>query len=157
MPPTTTLTLLFAALVFAVVSTLSSEAHAVSGESNSTEWVEGVPEEEKEAVKVLTVENFDEVVRKSGKHVFVDFYAPWCGHCKRLVPIWEELGEKYKDNGNVIIAKIDADANKVPGQQIDGYPTIKLFLASGGKKEGIDYNGERTLEDLSEFLDSYIH
>jgi thiol-disulfide isomerase/thioredoxin len=46
-------------------------------------------------VKVVTAKTFDELVF-GGKDVFVEFYAPWCGHCKSLAPIWEELGEQFK-------------------------------------------------------------
>ena len=113
---------------------------------------------EKEAVRVLTGENFDRVVRESGKHVLVDFYASWCGYCKKLEPIWKELAEKYKDNSSVIIAKIDAIANELPEMDVHAFPAIKLFPAGGATDmKGIDYNGPRTVEGLSKFIDSHIH
>ena len=61
------------------------------------------------------------------------FYAPWCGHCKTLMPDWNRLYEKYDKkqmNGKVInIVKIDCDANEQIAKQYDiqGYPTIKLL------------------------------
>lgn len=59
--------------------------------------------------------------------------APWCGHCKELAPIWEQLGEKYADKDDIIIAKMDATANEVESFTVEGFPTLKYFPA-GGKK-----------------------
>ncbi|XP_070841664.1 protein disulfide-isomerase A2 [Chaetodon trifascialis] len=114
---------------------------------------EEIPEDwNKEPVKVLVGKNFESVALDPTKNVFVEFYAPWCGHCKELAPIWEQLGEKYADNEDIIIAKMDATANEVESITVQGFPTLKYFPAGG--KEVVDYTGNRDLETLSKFLDN---
>ncbi|XP_069840384.1 protein disulfide-isomerase A2 [Dendropsophus ebraccatus] len=115
---------------------------------------EEIPEDwDKKPVKVLVGKNFEEVAYDETKNVFVEFYAPWCSHCKELEPIWEELGEKYKDHENVIIAKIDGTANEIDGMRVRGYPNLRFFPAGPGRKM-IEYTKNRTVELFSKFIDS---
>lgn len=114
---------------------------------------EPVPDDwDKGPVKVLVGKNFKSVALDPTKNVFVEFYAPWCDFCKQLAPVWQELGEKYADHPDIIIAKMDATANEVEGLEIGGFPTLKYFPAEG--KEAVDYKGQQTLEKMSEFLDN---
>ncbi|XP_059608603.1 protein disulfide-isomerase [Phlebotomus argentipes] len=107
---------------------------------------------DKEPVKVLVSTNFDEVALDKEKDVLVEFYAPWCGHCKQLAPIFDQLGEKFKDNDKVVIAKMDATANELEHTKISSFPTLKFYKK--GDNAVVDYNGERTLEALAKFVES---
>jgi len=103
------------------------------------------------SVVELTPDNFDTVLDGS-KHVFVEFFAPWCGHCKSLAPDWESLGDAIPKSSDVVIAKVDADAHKELGSRFDvhGFPTLKWFPK--GSKTPEDYNGGRSLDELSAFV-----
>jgi len=112
---------------------------------------EAIPEDNNGPVKTIVAHTFESIVKDPTKDVLVEFYAPWCGHCKKLVPIWEELGEHFKTSPNVVIAKIDATANDVPPQlNIKGFPTILFFPAAD--KNPVEYQGSRDLEDLKSFV-----
>lgn len=104
------------------------------------------------AVLDLIPGNFDSVAI-AGKPALVEFFAPWCGHCKTLAPVYEELAKDFafaKDK--VVIAKVDADREKDLGKRfgVQGFPTLKWFDGKSNKPE--DYNGGRDLESLSAFI-----
>ena len=113
-----------------------------------------IPESQEGPVTVIVAHNYDDIVMDNNKDVLVEFYAPWCGHCKALAPKYEELAGLYFNDPDfskkVTIAKVDATANDVP-DEIQGFPTIKLFPA-GAKTEPITYSGSRTIEDLAKFV-----
>lgn len=114
---------------------------------------EEVPEDwDAKPVKTLVGKNFVEVALDEKKDVFVEFYAPWCGHCKQLAPIWDELAEKFKDRDDLVIAKMDSTANEVEQVKVQSFPTLKFFPK--GSQQVVDYNGERTLEALTKFVES---
>ncbi|KAL6139168.1 hypothetical protein ACLB2K_064445 [Fragaria x ananassa] len=104
------------------------------------------------SVVVLTQDNFDEVVLDKTKDVLVEFYAPWCGHCKSLAPTYEKVAAAFKLDGDVVIANLDADKYKDIAEKygVSGYPTLKFFPK--GNKDGEEYGGGRDLEDFVNFI-----
>jgi protein disulfide-isomerase A1 len=129
-------------------------ADVISGKIQPSIKSEPVPESNDGPVSVVVAHSYKDIVLDDDKDVLLEFYAPWCGHCKALAPKYEELGQMYKDNADwaskVVIAKVDATANDVP-DEIQGFPTIKLFPA-GSKDSPVDYSGDRTIDDLVQFI-----
>ncbi|XP_068230096.1 protein disulfide-isomerase A3 [Palaemon carinicauda] len=100
-------------------------------------------------VKIAVGKNFDELVTNSDKDVLIEFYAPWCGHCKKLAPTYDELGEKMAGE-SVDIVKMDATANDVPSSfNVQGFPTI-FWKPKGGSP--VNYNGGRELDDFIKYI-----
>lgn len=106
-------------------------------------------------VTTLTTENFDSLALGS-KAALVEFYAPWCGHCKQLAPKYETLASVFAGEPDVLIAKVDATEEGDVANRFDiaGYPTIKFFPA--GSAEAEDYNGGREVEDFVEFINDKV-
>jgi protein disulfide isomerase len=94
--------------------------------------------------------SFEDIVMDPTKDVFVKFYAPWCGHCKKLAPVWEELAQEMKDYKDLVIAKFDATTNEALGVSIRSYPTIVLYPRD--HKEGVKYEGDRSKEMFVAYL-----
>lgn len=113
---------------------------------------EPIPENNDGPVKVVVAENFDSIVNDDSKDVLIEFYAPWCGHCKSLEPKYKELGEKLANDPNVVIAKMDATANDVPSSyDVRGFPTI-YFSPAGQKQSPKRYEGGREVSDFISYL-----
>lgn len=128
-------------------------AGVVSGTAKPHIKSAAVPESNDGPVKVVVATEFSDIVLDKSKNVFLEVYAPWCGHCKNLAPIWEELGEAYAADDSVVIAKMDGTENDVPpegGFTVTGFPTLKFFKAN--TNEIIDYHDGRDLESLKKFI-----
>lgn len=138
-----------------------------------------LPADNNGPVKVLVGKNFEKIVSDPEKHKFVEFYAPWCGHCKALEPKFEELGKKMKQYDNVVVAKIDATgaclcaavppqeslvltvvlcsflcaANDYPSKdyEVSGYPSIFYVPAKKGGKP-VKYEGAREVDAMAKFI-----
>ncbi len=83
---------------------------------------------------------------------FIKFFAPWCGHCKKLAPIWARLAADLQ--GKITIAEVDCDAHSAmcSAQKIQGYPTL-IYFARGMRSE---YNGGRKLDQLKSFVEKAV-
>ena len=105
----------------------------------------------------LIPSNFDDIVLKSGKPALVEFFAPWCGHCKKLAPVYEELATNFESSKDkVTVAKVDADEEKDLGRRfgVQGFPTLKWF--DGKSETPEDYTGGRDIESLTEFIQGKV-
>ncbi|MCD7456176.1 hypothetical protein HAX54_030791 [Datura stramonium] len=113
---------------------------------------EPIPEVNNEPVKVVVRDTLKDLVLNSGKNVLLEFYAPWCGHCKALAPILDEVALSFEKDSDVLIAKLDATANDIPKGEFDikGFPTVYFKSASGNLSQ---YNGDRTKEAIIEFIE----
>lgn len=104
-----------------------------------------------------TDKNFKSLVTDAGVPSLVEIYASWCGHCKRLAPVWEQLADAYAVDPKkgaqpkVQIVKIDGDIHRKTSKQfgVSGFPTIKYIAADGSVE---DVNVGRDFESLSAYI-----
>ena len=100
-------------------------------------------------VQMLDSTGFDAVVGHA--NALVAFTAPWCGHCKTLAPVWEDVARAFLREPACVIAKVDADKYKDLGERfgVTGFPTIKYFGTDGQPQ---DYDGSRHPGDIIKFM-----
>lgn len=113
------------------------------------------PEDEDMApeVEVLTGDNFEEKVTASSGDVMLEFYAPWCGHCKHLKPEYSELAKHYSGDEGITIAAMDATAHTPPSSfDVQGFPTL-IYLTKD--KQQIPYDGDREKGAMVEWIEKH--
>jgi protein disulfide-isomerase-like protein len=103
---------------------------------------------------VLVGSTFTEYAHDEKVDVLVNFYAPWCGHCKKFEPDYRKLAMKLAHVPSLRVMKLDATRNEVPGMNIMGFPTLALFPAGKSPKKAILYEGHRDESDMLWFLHS---
>lgn len=109
------------------------------------------------SVHDLSPSTFDSVVSDNSKIRLVEFFAPWCGHCKNLAPTYEKVAAAFAGEPNVVIAKVDADKHRSLGERfgVEGFPTIKYFAAGAEgslEEQAEDYPGGRSAADFMDFI-----
>eukprot|EP01067_Filipodium_phascolosomae_P009137 Filipodium_phascolosomae@DN8065_c0_g1_i1.p1 len=136
-----------------VLKEIAKLVRARTGKKKSKKSGNGGPSD----VVTLTFSDFDSKVMDDVKGAwFIEFYAPWCGHCKALAPTWEQVATQLK--GKVNVAKVDATVETQLAQRfkIEGFPTLKFF--PGGKKS-LDtvqtYNGPRSAQDIMDYASAF--
>ncbi|KAJ1921713.1 hypothetical protein H4219_000446 [Mycoemilia scoparia] len=105
----------------------------------------------------LTYDKFDEVALDPEKYTLVEFYAPWCGHCKKLAPIYAKLSEVFANEPSVVIANYDASEDTKISEKVtvNGFPTIYMFPA-GKDAKPIEFSAhDRSLETLVNFVNKH--
>ena len=101
----------------------------------------------------VTDDNFEQEVLKSGSPVLVDYWAEWCGPCKMIAPVLEEIAQEY--GGRLKVAKLNVDDNPAtpPKYGIRGIPTLMLFKNGGVEATKV---GAVSKSQLSAFLDGHL-
>ena len=114
-----------------------------------------IPSSNDQPVKTVVGASFNDEVIKKNKHVLIEIYTPWCGHCKRLEPIYHELAIQLSQYDDLVIAKMDGQSNEHPKVETKGYPTI-LFFAKGRKDKPVKYEGPHEIQKFVVFLNKEI-
>lgn len=110
------------------------------------------PKKQTTPVATVTGKTFKTIVMDETKDVLIELYAPWCGHCKKFEPEYKKLAKQLASEKNLVIAKMNADANDSPEMySVQGYPTV-YFAPANNKDLPIKYEGNRNVDDLKKFL-----
>ena len=114
---------------------------------------EDIPKDNNGDVFIIVGNTFEKEVINNKKDVMVLFYSPWCYHCKALLPKYEEVAKTLKNkNTNLLLTKINAIENEIESIDDYGFPKIKFYPGNKKDKPPIDYNGDKSVEDIIKFI-----
>ncbi|KAK4753785.1 hypothetical protein SAY87_001889 [Trapa incisa] len=111
-----------------------------------------IPEKNDGDVKIVVGNNFDEIVLDESKDVLLEIYAPWCGHCQALEPIYNKLAKNLRGIDSLVIAKMDGTTNEHPRAKADGFPTLLFFPAGNKSFDPITVDADRTVIAFYKFI-----
>ncbi|KAM0949260.1 putative protein disulfide-isomerase [Dioscorea sansibarensis] len=111
-----------------------------------------LPETDDGDVKIVVGNNFDDIVLDESKDVLLEIYAPWCGHCQALEPIYNKLAKHLRGIDSLVIAKMDGTTNEHPRAKADGFPTLLFFPAGNKSFDPITVDTDRTVVAFYKFI-----
>jgi len=124
----------------------------LSGEIVAKPFMSEDPPVQKKRVKRVVANTFHDIVLDESKHTLIEFYSPYCSHCKQLIPVYNDLASRARTDPSIVIAKMDATANTVPKPfESRGFPTICL-VTKGRSVAPIKFEGDRTVEQFIAFM-----
>lgn len=98
------------------------------------------------AVMEVTDSNFDQDVLKSDQPVLVDFWAAWCGPCKAIAPLVDEVAEAYQGKAKVMKMDVDKNSSTPMRYNVRGIPTLLVFKGGQVKEQIVGYVGKDAIE-----------
>ncbi|XP_072983640.1 protein disulfide isomerase-like 1-4 [Typha latifolia] len=111
-----------------------------------------IPETNDGDVKIVVGNNFDDIVLDESKDVLLELYAPWCGHCQALEPIYNKLAKHLRGIDSLVIAKMDGTKNEHPRAKADGFPTLLFYPAGNKSFDPITVETDRTVVAFYKFI-----
>ncbi|CAN0898777.1 Protein disulfide isomerase-like 1-4 [Linum grandiflorum] len=111
-----------------------------------------IPETNDGDVKIVVGDNFADIVLDESKDVLLEIYAPWCGHCQSLEPIYNKLAKHLRGIDSIVIAKMDGTTNEHPRAKSDGFPTLLFFPAGNKSFDPVTVDTDRTVVAFYKFI-----
>jgi thioredoxin 1 len=103
-------------------------------------------------IQELSESTFESEVLSSAKPVLVDFWAPWCGPCRRIAPLLEQFAQENADTVKIVKINTDENMNLASGYRIDSIPTLILFKDGQVVERFVGFDKFRVQEALSQIV-----